>query len=344
VDIDVQINSGFQNGTEGNSSENLEHQRYYARLSGEINDELSDKTDVDRLKTLGIMGGTTAEQFSDALKYIEEDTAQPFNGIDAAKAADEEILSMLMGYDIPVSLDNIEAAQLLISDRNSLFRQAVSQGGDDDDNDSDNDDDVLEKADEFIGGLGDGDNPKENAALAYSELIKEAVKELDRQVYAPDEGYIDVRAAQSLFKGLSLAGNLAREENYQVPMDIGGEITTVNLKLYHNASKAGKVSVTLETDSLGKVAAEFDVTNERISGMVVYDNKSSGQELEALGENIKQGLGSLVGDGRVNVSLVQSDKVDFNKFGTDREKGEDSVATRDLYQVAKTFLTALKNI
>ena len=36
------------------------------------------------------------------------------------------------------------------------------------------------------------------------------------------------------------------------------------------AEGTGKVAVTLDTEALGRVAAEFDVTSNRISGMVVY--------------------------------------------------------------------------
>ena len=38
-------------------------------------------------------------------------------------------------------------------------------------------------------------------------------------------------------------------------MNIKGEITSVNLKIYHNASQTGKVAVTLDTENLGRVDA-----------------------------------------------------------------------------------------
>ena len=158
---------------------------------------------------------------------------------------------------------------------------------------------------------------------------------------------IDIKAAKALYKGLSLAGNLAREENYEIPMNIRGEITSVNLKIYHNASKTGKVAVTMDTQSLGKVAAEFDVTNDRISGMIVYENKAQKTELAQIEAAVRQEFGS-TSDRKINVSLVHTQSVDLNKFGQDRDAGstagQEKVSTSELYQTAKAFLTVLKAV
>ena len=162
-----------------------------------------------------------------------------------------------------------------------------------------------------------------------------------------DNAKIDVKAAKALYKGLSLAGNLAREENYEIPMNIKGEITSVNLKIYHNASQTGKVAVTLDTENLGKVAAEFDVTRDRISGMIVYENRAGKAELARLEEAVRQELGR-AGDRKTGISLVHARSVDLNKFGQDRDAKSTADAakasTSELYQTAKAFLTALKAV
>ena len=46
--IDEQIMSGYQNQENEGSTENQEKEQYYARLSGEINEELADKTVIVR--------------------------------------------------------------------------------------------------------------------------------------------------------------------------------------------------------------------------------------------------------------------------------------------------------
>ena len=46
--------------------------QYYAALSGEIKDELVQKTDVDTLKEMDIQADTTIEQFAQELKQASE--------------------------------------------------------------------------------------------------------------------------------------------------------------------------------------------------------------------------------------------------------------------------------
>ena len=164
-------------------------------------------------------------------------------------------------------------------------------------------------------------------------------------LYAAPNSQIDVKAAKALYKGLSLAGNLAREENYEVPMNIKGEITSVNLKICHNASQAGKVAVTLDTENLGKIAAEFDVAQDRVSGMVVYENQAQKPELEQLEQMINKEL-SADGTKQVAVSFVHAKSVDLNKFGQNMRttQKDEKLSTAELYQTAKSFLTALKSL
>ena len=161
-----------------------------------------------------------------------------------------------------------------------------------------------------------------------------------------DNTKIDVKAAKALYKGLSLAGNLAREENYEIPMNIRGEITSVNLKIYHNAAQTGKVAVTLDTQTLGKVAAEFDVTGDRISGMIVYENRAQKTELTQLEEAVKQELGK-AGGRKASISLVHTKSLELNRFGQDRDAGsaakDAKVSTSELYQTAKAFLTVIRS-
>lgn len=363
--IDEQIMSGFD-GQNADNAQQREQEKYYARLSGEINTELAQRTDVEKLKETDISENTTIEQFADSIKMTqmsenEEKQTQWKNenlksfqdSLHEAEQVDEQIIESLIAYHQPISVDNIQSAQLLMLDRGALFRQLI-QGLDKDKADESSDEadleeaaskeiqsEILEKSERFMDALTDSENANE----AYSEIIDEAGRAAEKMIYQKGASRIDVKAAQSLYKGLTLAGKLAREENYEVPTMIKGEITSVNLKIYHNAANAGKVSVTFETEKLGKVAAEFDVTQKGISGMVVYEKKDDKADLKKLEQTVKKEL-SADSEKQVSISLVQSSTLDLGKFGQDRQtKSTDSkVSTAELYRTAKSFLTALKDI
>lgn len=362
--IDEQIMHGFEDGNTDDAQQK-EQEKYYARLSGEINTELAMHTDVEKLRDADISENTTIEQFADEIKMTqmlenEEKRLQWQNenmknfqeSLNEAQQVNEQVIETLIEYNQPVSVDNILSAQMLMLDRGALFRQLV-KGLDKADEQSASDEtdefktdaenihsEILDKAEHFTEVLTDSESANE----AYREIIDEAGRAAEKMIYKKGASRIDVKAAQSLYKGLMFAGKLAREENYEVPMDIKGEITSVNLKIYHNAAETGKVSVTFETDKFGKVAAEFDVTAKSISGMVVYEHKNDKADFNRLGKAVENEL-SADNKKQVNISVIQSDTIDLGKFGLDREtKNKSNVSTAELYKTAKSFLTALKEI
>ncbi|MDE7184182.1 MAG: hypothetical protein K2O40_06855, partial [Lachnospiraceae bacterium] len=373
--IDTQINTGFQKDArqQSDSDSQMESQeRYYARLSGEINEELAEKTDFTQLDASKITDETTIEAFADTIKMtrVSENSAQRTeekaeelknfrDNMRSVEQIDDQIIESLIEYGQSISIDNIQAASNLIFERGSLFRQILTASVANAENTDDAGEidgaehetadgsaaehDVLQQANHFVEHLTDA----RQAGTSYQEIIQEANKAVEQMIYADGSSQIDVKAAKALYKGLSLAGNLAREENYEVPMNIRGEITSVNLKIYHNASQTGKVAITLDTAQLGKVAAEFDVTKDRISGMIVYENKAEQMTLAQVEQAVRQEFGS-AGEKRTAISLVHTRSVDLNKFGQDRDQNnaaEDTkVSTSELYHTAKAFLTALRDI
>lgn len=377
--IDTQINAGYHRSSDQNTHQESDRQnadtsaaaqeKYYARLSGEINDELAKRTDFAQLDSSEITAETTIEVFADTVKaarmaenseQMRQEKAENLenfrNDMHTVEQIDEQIIETLIDYGQNINIDNIQAASALIYERGSLFRQIINgnAGNVADSDDTDETDgmdsetaesEILRQADSFVECLTDPGR----AGVSYQEIISEANKAVEQMIYTGGsaDAKIDVKAAKALYKGLSLAGNLAREENYEIPMNIKGEITSVNLKIYHNASQTGKVAVTLDTENLGKVAAEFDVTKDRISGMIAYENRAQKTELVRLEESVKQELGNVSGR-KADISLVHTKSVDLNKFGQDRVamRSEDGakVSTSELYQVSKAFLTVLKEI
>ena len=333
--IDEQIMAGYQDSP----SQEYQHQmQYYAALSGEIKDELVQKTDVDTLKEMDIQADTTIEQFAQELKQasevdqssrqdMEQERVHNFrDSMQSAQQVEDSVIQSLIDYEQPVSVNNIQAAELLLMERGSLYKQIFGRSGaasvendtsvnDAFDSVGDIEHDTLwQKAEDAANNLTD----KSSAVSAYQELIGEAVSAVENMVHTSDN-IVDVKAAQMLYKGLSLAGNLAREENYELPVNIKGELTSINLKIYHNSSQMGKVTVTMDTDTLGKVAADFDISEEKISGMIAYDKKTSGQDIKILQDNLQEQFSKAQQESgqnkKISISLAETKTLDLNRFG-----------------------------
>lgn len=368
--IDTQIMSGYASQN-GDNSKN-EEASYYAKVSEDINNELANKTDLEALKDVPITADTTIEAFSDAIKaipldenadIIKEQKAQELKefrqSINDVKKVEDEIIQTLIDYGQTISIDNIEAASMLIMDRGSLFRQIFAnknaKAAEDDISQSESEeenseiDSLWDAADSLIENLTD----KKSANVSYEELIMNANKAVENMI-SNQTGYLDVKAAKSLYKGLALSQNMAREENYEIPVNINGEITSINLKICHNISKmnssdktfsnvaSAKVAITMDTDSYGKVAAEFEVVNNRVSGMIVYDDKDNKLKLEHIEERVKESISS--DDKQISVNLVYANNIDLNKFGEDYNASDiaNNTSTADLYKIAKSFIMAVK--
>ena len=368
--IDTQIQAGFSSGEQNEN--NTSKEKYYARVSKEIKDELAEHTDVTKLQYMKLNENTTIEQFAQDLKEVQTDYSadrvrenQTFREtMQSVEAVEEAVIQSLIDYEQSISPDNIQAASMLIMQRGELFKQIFGRSGATNTKNDTNVNDSLKAteesenkeksvidsltfaADNAIDGLTDAEAAKQS----YQELIAESSKAVEEIIYKQGASTIDIKAAKALCKGLSLAGKLAKEENYELPVEIKGELTSVNLKIYHNQALTGKVAITFETDRLGKVAAEFDVTEKKISGMVAFEKKSGKEDIEQVKETLEveftkaqQETGT---EKTIFLSLAQTSNLDLNRFGQDRELFEDGQkpSTKDLYQTAKAFLTALKSL
>ncbi|MCM1146095.1 MAG: hypothetical protein NC407_15470, partial [Lachnoclostridium sp.] len=188
---------------------------------------------------------------------------------------------------------------------------------------------------------------KDSAQKAYEELQQTYQDILDEAQY--DEGihYIDLKAIQSCQKQLALAGSLAQEENYQIPVEINGETTAIYLKVLHGKEDGGKVKATLDTESYGQVAAEFSIRNQKISGYIACSTSAGTEALQGREEGLKTGLEKQVDSllqGRMelgNISVIHSQELDLNHFITEEAQDDSSVQTADLYQIAKAFITTI---
>ena len=115
--------------------------QYYAALSGEIKDELVQKTDVDTLKEMDIQADTTIEQFAQELKQasevdqssrqdMEQERVHNFrDSMQSAQQVEDSVIQSLIDYEQPVSVNNIQAAELLLMERGSLYKQIFGRSG-----------------------------------------------------------------------------------------------------------------------------------------------------------------------------------------------------------------------
>ena len=141
--------------------------------------------------------------------------------------------------------------------------------------------------------------------------------------------------------------SLRKQENYEVPMEINGEMTSVNLVLVHDAQEKGTVSITMQTEGFGRAGVKFHISSNEIESYFVADSELGKERLQAAGETalgILQEKGMEIGKTNYVNSHSQGRKeLNLLTFSqSDVDNNSKTVATTQLYEVAKTFLSEMQ--
>ena len=171
---------------------------------------------------------------------------------------------------------------------------------------------------------------------------------ISEAVSALSDSKDEVKEMYMNYKQLSVMSTMRKAESYEVPMEIGGEMTSIHLTLQHDAEEKGTVTITMDTAAFGKTGAKFKVSGSRIDSYFIADSEMGKDRLQAAGEKILKAFrekGMEIGDTRYVNAHAQGRK-EWNLLTFSEENVDNSnetVGTKQLYQVAKTFLNEMRD-
>ena len=322
--ISEQIDGGFTDRNGADSG-------YLNSLAAEAFEKLT----PDGMVRAGFNSDTSFENFANSLidgydreAALNERFGEDMEALGRAREADDKVIEMLRDFDRPVTVNNILAANGLMMSRGAAFKELAKTDGRTGDG---NDERLKKAADKLIENF----VSRETADEAYGELADKASKIIEE---VADEAVreLDVGGLKLLHKQISIAGDLARQQNYEVPVNIDGEWTSVNVRFVSGSDEEGSVIATTETERYGKVAAKFLMNGKDLTGYITSDRQDSVDELNRRSDELKDMISA---DGRnvKELSFVRSDRLDLNAFA--REEGEaKEVSSSDLYEAAKAFI------
>lgn len=244
--------------------------------------------------------------------------------LQAARVSDSVIQSLL-DAELPVSTDNLLAMDQLMHMRGDLFKKLYKLS---DENTDEKKEKLKEKLTEFVEHLDDEDSPKE----AYAELMDAAGTPLQEETYNRTDA-IEVREMRLLHKQLTVARKLAEREDYEFPMEIGGEIAGVRLKIIRGTEDAS-VSIRFDSEIYGAVEAKLSIQNGAVAGYVSGESQEGIQALSGR----RNEFARLAGMNADPVSYLHTEQLkdDFEASGND-----ENINVRRLYGVAKAFLKSI---
>lgn len=260
---------------------------------------------------------------------------------DAVKLSGKE-KDYLEIYHQPVTLDNLQSCMVLNSKRGNTFKKVVELEEELSGRDiSEQEESILKEAENFLSSM----ENEETREDSYYRIISRTKQILEENVERTDLGYIDVKELQSVYKQISFAANLAKEENYEIPVQMGQEITSINLKIVHGTRERGEVKITLETENFGKVEARFVEMDDGLEGSVLTDYMDGKKLLEAHMSSLQSALTEALKETKMEVKSMffgVNDKLDINS--PESRVKEQNTDVSLLYKVAKEFIYYVKGI
>lgn len=251
-----------------------------------------------------------------------------------AVKSEDAIIRQLTDYNQPVTADNLLAASMMMKTPKEIWKQTA---------------DLKEQADlpqkmgeKVIEALEDSTQ----AQSAYDDLCSTVQEIIEEVSYQDESTALDVRAMSTLHKQMSFLGRMAREENYEIPAQINGSFTSINLKIIHNSDAESKASITLETEEMGKIAAELKMTEQGIEGLCICSKEDGLAWLKAG----RDALESRFSEEKISfheVYFAASKTLNLEEFSLkqtqDREQST-STDTGTLYKTARAFIGYVQEI
>lgn len=245
-------------------------------------------------------------------------------------------------YHQPITLDTLTSVSVLTTKKGTTFKKLVDlENKRNESNLNQVEEGILKEAQEFLSNL----EEKEVREHTYQTLIDQTKQMLEETMELKTNNYLDLRELQSLYKQVAVASSLAKEENYEIPMQIGEEITSINLKIVHSTEEQREVRITMATEKLGKVDARFVDTPDGLEGSILTDYMDGKERLQAHGDRLQKAIEEVLQDTKTELKSLffgVNEKLDINSL----IKGEKDKNTEVslLYKVAKEFIYYVKDI
>lgn len=266
-------------------------------------------------------------EYFDAFSIKEEEKEYQRELIDQMREAlsvSEETVVSLLEKGMEITPDYLMAAKELTKNRGKLYKDLES---------FDRDETFSKLSADLIEGFEDEESTKQ----AFEEVIVNSREILENTMDQEGIGRIDLKSMVICHKQLSLAARLAKDEHYEVPVKINGELTSVSVEIVHNKDSKGEVSISFETETYGKISGKFVMQkSDRVSGFVMTNKKESVSVLQQKNEELCENILKESGKNADVTYAWQQKEISVNRI---QNKDKD-VSTKDLYQIAKGVLKA----
>lgn len=270
-------------------------------------------------------GVSISEQLKGFVDTMQEDTGayeEEQKQLMQNLSKESETLRLLAQSEEPVSLDNMQAAHTLALEEHSFLQRVQNLG--------------RQSGRSFTEAMGKKELLQEN----YEELLSEAEGLAEDAMKNPDNNRETIEDMRLFHRTIALTAKLASFEDYHMPVEIEGETCAVHVRLLHRENESGRAELSMEFPDGGKLRAEFQLSEENLSGFVLTDSKSLAEQVKSIHDEFVQAMEE-AGLPRPEMTYIEGSELP----AVPDNKTENQADTAKLYQITKEFImAAVRNV
>ena len=244
-----------------------------------------------------------------------------------------------MQNELPVNADNLLATNALMNMEYQVFGKIGKRLKDA------NTDEVFSEFEKACNDFREAFGSEEEANKGVEDFTKKVQDLLTSDTLETEAKAIDIKELNLLHKQIGMIKNFASNREYQVPVYVGGSLTTIHLTLVKDDSEMGSVNASMETKEYGTVGGKFTQNEGFVEGYLVCENGFDTQTKEMFTNSFANGLKENNLQAR-RLSFVKSQDVNPEKFGSEgpsKQVSDEKTDTKTLYAVAKAFIQAVQD-
>ncbi len=238
--------------------------------------------------------------------------------------ADKKAQQLLAESEQTVSLDSLRAAGVLAGSSDTeikkYWERQKRQG----------------RMEEFLRKM----KGKESLGEVYTEAEEELAEVVRAECAAGVTSYEGLEELRLYYHTAQLMTNLAKQEDYHIPLEYQGEITDVHLKVIHKTEESGKVSIETTLPKLGKISAEFSVRDSLVNGYIFGESVKVTEAIKGQ-SNVMQQAFDKIGLQTGQITCQTSRELPLTG---DKIEGSQTIENEQLYDLAVEFLGVLKGL
>ncbi|MGN0170968.1 MAG: DUF6240 domain-containing protein [Lachnospiraceae bacterium] len=279
------------------------------------------------------------------MKQSQEQIRQAYTEISHNRDLEE----LFRQLDIPKSAENILAVADLMKNRNKLYKSLFERHS----GHAELLQEVAEEKQKIWENFSEAVKTPEEMAEAQKALADTAEQVMEGMIEQENISSLDIRQMQMESRQLNILSELGKKEEYAIPVLVADEMGCVSLKIVRGKEEKGKVCITTQTETLGKLAAEFSMAGNGLKGYIVTDSPDSSRQLEQTEERLCSELVKELSEagvelpGKPSMAYVSGRELSLEQFYRGSGTGENTgspVQTKALYTIARVFLKSLSGL